>query len=110
MTTRLQAADGRRFGAQFALFRYALRPEDAATREDWRSGQIYLAHAAITDIDGQRFRFDEQSARGAAVWPAPSTRHFTPGSGIVRSARRLLRRFCRCNSSVVAAILATTWS
>ena len=66
VTTRLQAADGRRFGAQFALFRYALRPEDAATREDWRSGQIYLAHAAITDIDGGQFRFDEQSARGAA--------------------------------------------
>jgi predicted secreted hydrolase len=66
VTARLQAADGRRFGAQFALFRYALRPEDVAMRQDWRSGQIYLAHAAITDIDGQRFRFDEQSARGAA--------------------------------------------
>lgn len=66
VTARLQSADGRRFGAQFALFRYALRPEDAAMREDWRSGQIYLAHAAITDIDGNRFKFDEQWARGAA--------------------------------------------
>lgn len=66
VTARLQSADGHRFGAQFALFRYALRPDDAAMREDWRSGQIYLAHAAITDIDGDRFKFDEQWARGAA--------------------------------------------
>ena len=66
VTARLKANDGRRFGTQFALFRYALRPEDAAMRVDWRSGQIYLAHAAITDIDGDRFRFDEQTARGAA--------------------------------------------
>jgi predicted secreted hydrolase len=66
VTARLQAAAGRRFGAQFALFRYALRPDDEAMREDWRSGQIYLAHSAVTDIDGDQFRFDEQSARGAA--------------------------------------------
>ncbi len=66
VTARMQASDGRRFGTQFALFRYALRPEDEAMRSDWRSAQIYLAHAAITDIDGDRFKFDEQWARGAA--------------------------------------------
>jgi predicted secreted hydrolase len=66
VTSRVATVDGRRFGTQFALFRYALRPEDEAMRSDWRSGQIYLAHAAITDIDGQQFLFDEQSARGAA--------------------------------------------
>ena len=66
VTARLATAEGRRFGAQFALFRYALRPEDAPMRDDWQSGQIYLAHAAITDIDGDRFLFDEQWARGAA--------------------------------------------
>lgn len=81
VTARLKAADGRRFGAQFALFRYALRPEDEAGREDWRSGQIYLAHAAVTDIDGKRFRFDEQWSRGAAGLAGATIDPFHAGAG-----------------------------
>lgn len=76
VTARLAAADGRRFGAQFALFRYALRPEDEAARADWRGGQVYLAHAAVTDIDGDRFVFDEQWARGAAGLAGAQTAPF----------------------------------
>ena len=66
VTTRVQNTEGRRFGTQLALFRYGLRPENEASREDWQGHQIYMAHLAITDIDGRRFLSDEQTARGAA--------------------------------------------
>jgi predicted secreted hydrolase len=66
LTARVQTAEGRRFGTQIALFRYGLQPEDQATRSDWSGQQIYLAHSAITDIDGDRFLYDEHWARGAA--------------------------------------------
>ncbi|MCP5474797.1 MAG: lipocalin-like domain-containing protein [Lysobacterales bacterium] len=66
LTARLQTAEGRRFGTQVALFRYGLQPEDVAVRSDWSGKQIYLAHAAVTDIDGDRFLYDEHWARGAA--------------------------------------------
>ncbi|MGE4072055.1 MAG: lipocalin-like domain-containing protein [Lysobacterales bacterium] len=66
LTARVQSPQGRRFGTQVALFRYGLQPEDAAARSDWSGQQIYLAHAAVTDIDGDRFLYDEHWARGAA--------------------------------------------
>jgi len=66
LTARLQDAQGRRFGVQWALFRFALRPEDAATRADFEGGQIYMLHAAVSDLDGGGFRHVERFARGAA--------------------------------------------
>jgi predicted secreted hydrolase len=66
LTARLRDADGRRFGVQFALFRFALRPEEAAQRADWRGGQVYMLHAAVSDLDGGGFRHVERFARGAA--------------------------------------------
>ncbi len=66
LTARVQSPQGRRFGTQVALFRYGLQPEDAAARSDWSGQQIYLAHAAVTDIDGDLFLYDEHWARGAA--------------------------------------------
>lgn len=75
ITARLKDAQGRRFGAQWALFRFALRPEDAAARADFEGGQIYMLHAAVSDLDGGGFRHAERFARGAAglagVQPAP---------------------------------------
>ncbi len=66
LTARLRDADGRRFGVQFALFRFALRPEDAAQRDDWKGAQVYMLHAAVSDLDGGGFRHVERFARGAA--------------------------------------------
>jgi predicted secreted hydrolase len=76
LTSRVSAANGRRFGTQFALFRYALAPEDQAMRADWQSRQIYLAHSAITDIDGDRFVHDEQTSRAAAGLAGAQTQPF----------------------------------
>ncbi len=69
-TGNLEAPDGARFGFQLTFFRSQLRP--SADRRHWperssawRTNQIYLAHAALTDIEGRRHYFAEDMARGA---------------------------------------------
>ncbi|MBK7782482.1 MAG: carotenoid 1,2-hydratase [Ardenticatenia bacterium] len=62
------AAEGRRFGFQLTFFRRALRPPSAApTPNDsaWRADQVYLAHFALADVAGKRFRSAERLQRGA---------------------------------------------
>lgn len=63
-TGNLRTADGRRFGYQLTFFRQALAPgvRDSA----WRSGQLYFANFALTDVDGRRFHAFERFNRGAA--------------------------------------------
>ena len=69
-TGNLAAPDGARFGFQLTFFRHQLRP--SADRRQWperssawRTNQIFLAHAALTDIDGDRHYFAEDMSRGA---------------------------------------------
>ena len=64
-TGNLSDAEGRAFGYQFTLFRSAIAPQKPATDSAWSSNQIYLAHAALSDIDGQYFLYDERFSRGA---------------------------------------------
>jgi len=64
-TGNLSDAEGRTFGYQFTLFRTAIAPHKPATDSAWSSNQIYLAHAALSDIDGQHFLYDERYSRGA---------------------------------------------
>lgn len=66
LTARLSDARGRRFGAQWALFRFALRPEDQPARADFEGAQIYMLHAALSDLEHGGFRHVERFARGAA--------------------------------------------
>lgn len=67
-TGNLVTADGRPFGFQFTIFRRALVPpgELAAGDSDWRKEQVYLAHFAVSDIDGGEFYAAERFSRGAA--------------------------------------------
>lgn len=69
-TGNLETDGGRRFGYQLTFFRRALVPPDESAAPDvgneWRTEQVYLAHFALSDIDGETFYFDEQFARGAA--------------------------------------------
>ena len=68
-TGNLRAADGRAFGYQLTFFRQAVAPEEpgAAPRASaWATRQVYLAHFALSDLDGRRFRAFERFARGAA--------------------------------------------
>ena len=57
LTANLQDAKGRPYGAQWTLFRFAARPPGNDTGTDqgasaWNSGQVYMAHMAITHPDG----------------------------------------------------------
>jgi len=68
-TGNLAAADGRAFGYQLTFFRQAVAPDEpgAAPRASaWATRQVYLAHFAISDIEGRRFHAFERFARGAA--------------------------------------------
>lgn len=68
----LRAQDGRRFGYQLTFFRSALtppptpqpgRPEEPSS---WRTRQLYMAHFALTDVDGETFSSFERFGRGGA--------------------------------------------
>jgi predicted secreted hydrolase len=56
---------GRRFGYQFTLFRIALRPGAPPADSRWRSNQIYMSHAAITDVAGARHYSAQRLSRAA---------------------------------------------
>src|SRR5690606_37198064 len=67
-TGNLATADGRPFGFQFTILRRALVPpgELAAGDSDWRNGQVYLAHFAVSDIGAGEFHAAERFSRVAA--------------------------------------------
>lgn len=68
------AADGRRFGYQLTFFRQALKPgRPSANDSGWAAGQLYLAHIAVSDLDGRRFYHDQRLSRGAAGLAAAAT-------------------------------------
>ena len=60
LTANLQDAEGQPYGAQWTLFRFAARPpgegrstdQGASAPSAWNSGQVYMAHMAITHPDG----------------------------------------------------------
>lgn len=59
LTANLQDADGTPYGLQWTLFRTALEPGET---NDWRSPQIWFAHAAVTTPDAHYVT--ERFARG----------------------------------------------
>jgi len=64
-TGRLESPAGRVFGYQLTFFRFrtggaGIRPDSA-----WSSDQSWMAHLALTDVDGERFTAREDFARGA---------------------------------------------
>jgi predicted secreted hydrolase len=68
-TGNLRAEDGRAFGYQLTFFRQAVAPEEPGApprASAWATRQVYLAHFALSDLNGRRFRAFERFARGAA--------------------------------------------
>jgi predicted secreted hydrolase len=59
LTATLTGTDGRDYGAQWTLFRSALRPEDST---GWDTPQIWMGHAGLTTADQQFVA--ERLARG----------------------------------------------
>jgi predicted secreted hydrolase len=62
-TGNLTSDDNRKFGYQFTIFRTALSKEKSERNSEWNSNQIYMAHFAVSDIDGNEFYFDERFSR-----------------------------------------------
>jgi predicted secreted hydrolase len=65
VTGHLQAADGERFGYQVTFFRIALAPTAAERDSAWATRQLWMAHAALTEIDDADHHHAERIARGA---------------------------------------------
>jgi predicted secreted hydrolase len=57
-TGNVHAADGHRYGFELVFFRQGEHKADAAANPSaWGIEDLYLAHLALTDIDGGRFRY-----------------------------------------------------
>ncbi|WP_456425109.1 lipocalin-like domain-containing protein [Rhodocaloribacter sp.] len=67
-TGNLATETGRRFGYELTIFRFALAPPRAAEprASAWGTRQLYMAHFALTDVEGGRFHPFERFSRGAA--------------------------------------------
>lgn len=63
----LDAADGRHFGYELTFFRAALLPPAliAPRSSAWATNQIYMAHFALTDVEGNQFYAFQRFARGS---------------------------------------------
>jgi predicted secreted hydrolase len=64
-TGNLATAEGRRLGFQLTFFRSALAPEMPERGSAWATRQAWLAHFALSDIEGGRFHSFERWSRGA---------------------------------------------
>lgn len=67
-TGNLTDTEGHRFGFQLTFFRTRLRPpaerrDRPPTASPWRTDQVYMAHAALTDISAGRHLQAEKIAR-----------------------------------------------
>ncbi|MDQ1291605.1 MAG: hypothetical protein QG615_1414 [Nitrospirota bacterium] len=63
-TGHLTAAGGRQFGFELTFFRRGIPPEQVRTQpSQWSIQQLYLAHFALTDLDGNRFLFADKLSR-----------------------------------------------
>lgn len=65
-TGNLSSTAGRQFGFQLTFFRRALTATPAERASDFATSQIYLAHFAVSDVDGGQFFAYDRLARGAA--------------------------------------------
>jgi len=61
----LQAADGQAFGFMLTFFRVGLTRPALGAKSAWAAHTVYFAHLALTDVQGQKFRFWEKAQRGA---------------------------------------------
>jgi predicted secreted hydrolase len=64
VTGHLWSPAGRRFGFQLTFFRQGTHHSPWKGSQAWRTDQVFLAHAALTDLTGKRFLVAERFARG----------------------------------------------
>lgn len=74
VTGHLWTKEGtRRFGYQLTFFRQASPPAAWTGSPAWRSDQLHLAHAVLTDEAGQRFLVEERLDRAGILAGASET-------------------------------------
>lgn len=56
-TGNVHTGDGHRYGFELVFFRQGERRGPDDNPSTWRVDDLYLAHLALTDIDGKRFRY-----------------------------------------------------
>src|SRR5580658_4489238 len=61
-TGNLKSASGHRYGFELTFFREAVG-RDAAQAAPWDVKDLYLAHLALSDLDGRRFNHTERINR-----------------------------------------------
>ncbi len=76
LTGNLTSADGREFGYQFTLFRSAIDTQEPERTSDWATRQLYMAHFALTDVEGKSFHAIERFSRGALGLAGVTTQPF----------------------------------
>jgi predicted secreted hydrolase len=65
-TGNLRAAGGRRFGFELTFFRQGVNRDQNKDSNVWDVQDIWMAHLALSDIDGQRFFHTERLNRAGA--------------------------------------------
>jgi predicted secreted hydrolase len=61
-TGNLKSADGRRFGFELTFFRHGIS-RDPAKAATWDLKDLYIAHLALSDLDGGKFYHAERTNR-----------------------------------------------
>jgi len=61
-TGNLAAADGRHYGYELTFFRQGV-DRDTSKKEPWDMQDLYLAHLALSDLDGGKFYHTERTNR-----------------------------------------------
>jgi predicted secreted hydrolase len=61
-TGNLQAADGHKFGFELTFFRSGVS-RDSSKRSQWDVRDLYVAHFALSDLDGKEFFHTERTNR-----------------------------------------------
>lgn len=64
-TGHLFAASGHRYGFELTFFRVGVNPSQDPPVSAWELRNLSLAHFAITDIDGKKFRYHEKLNRSS---------------------------------------------
>src|SRR5438067_4810407 len=64
-TGHLETDTGKRFGFELTFFRVGIVPPGGQTATQWDLRNLSLAHFAISDIDGNNFRYYEKLNRSS---------------------------------------------
>ena len=64
-TGNLDTAEGRHFGYELTFFRVGLTTDESQRNSEWAAKQMYIAHFALTDVEGEAFYAFERYSRDA---------------------------------------------